>query len=141
MIYLLQVNLRLSPSITELGSLYTVGSSYFHFWQFFTYMFLHDPYNWMHLIGNMFGLISLGPMLARPLGPIRDRSQPFRGMCTRFATEARFTMAYAPRRAVASTVVVDRWNGCDQVEGAHLSRYITDLTADISVAMTGWLAR
>jgi len=67
-VYLIQVNLRLNPSVTELGSLYTLGSPYFHFWQFFTYMFLHDPQNWMHLIGNMFGLMSLGPLLEQRWG-------------------------------------------------------------------------
>ncbi|WP_151087697.1 rhomboid family intramembrane serine protease [Hymenobacter baengnokdamensis] len=67
-IYLLQVNLRLNPSITELGSLYPLGSPYFHFWQFFSYMFLHDPLSWGHIITNMFGLISFGPMLEQRWG-------------------------------------------------------------------------
>lgn len=66
--YLLQVNLRLNPSITQLGSLYPLGSPFFHFWQFFTYMFLHDPLSWSHLIFNMFGLISFGPMLEQRWG-------------------------------------------------------------------------
>jgi membrane associated rhomboid family serine protease len=67
-VYLIQVNLRLNPSITQLGSLYAFGSPFFHFWQPFTYMFLHAPTNWMHLISNMFGLISFGPMLEQRWG-------------------------------------------------------------------------
>ena len=67
-VYLLQVNVRLDPSITQLGSLYPLGSPYFHVWQFFTYMFLHDPLSWSHLIFNMFGLISFGPMLEQRWG-------------------------------------------------------------------------
>ncbi len=67
-IYLLQVNLRLSPSITQLGSLYPLGSPFFHFWQFFTYMFLHDPSSWGHILANMFGLISFGPLLEQRWG-------------------------------------------------------------------------
>jgi membrane associated rhomboid family serine protease len=66
--YLLQVNLRLSPSITQLGSLYPLGSPFFHFWQFFTYMFLHDPSGWGHILANMFGLISFGPLLEQRWG-------------------------------------------------------------------------
>jgi len=66
-VYLLQVNLRIFP-ITVLGSLHPIGSEYLHFWQFFTYMFLHDPNDWMHLLGNMFGLLSLGPLLEQRWG-------------------------------------------------------------------------
>lgn len=66
-IYLLQVNLRTVP-ITELGSLYPLGSPYFHFWQFFTYMFLHDQLSWLHIASNMFGLISFGPLLEQRWG-------------------------------------------------------------------------
>lgn len=66
-VYLLQVNLRSIP-ITEMGSLYPLDSTYFHFWQFFTYMFLHSSVNIMHLVGNMFGLISFGPMLEQRWG-------------------------------------------------------------------------
>ncbi|MGI4870833.1 MAG: rhomboid family intramembrane serine protease [Janthinobacterium lividum] len=68
LVYLLQVNLRLSPSITQLGSLYLVESPYFHVWQFFTYMFLHDQSDVMHIASNMFGLISFGPLLEQRWG-------------------------------------------------------------------------
>ena len=67
-LYLLQVNLRLSPSITQLGSLYPLGSAYFHPWQFFTYMFLHDPLQIGHIFFNMFTLLSFGPMLEQRWG-------------------------------------------------------------------------
>ncbi len=69
-VYLLQVNFRVFP-VTLLGSLHPIGSDYLHFWQFFTYMFLHDPNNWMHLLGNMFGLVSLGPLLEQRWGSQR----------------------------------------------------------------------
>jgi membrane associated rhomboid family serine protease len=64
--FLAQENIRLVPSITQLGSLYPLGSPYFHFWQFFTYMFLHA--NWGHIFSNMFGLIVFGPMLEQRWG-------------------------------------------------------------------------
>ena len=67
-VYLLQVNFQTSPSITELFSLYPMGSPYYHFWQFFTYMFLHSPHDWMHIISNMFGLASFGPLLEQRWG-------------------------------------------------------------------------
>jgi len=63
--FLAQQNLRNIP-ITQLGSLYALGSPYLHFWQFFTYMFLHG--SWIHLFSNMFGLISFGPLLEQRWG-------------------------------------------------------------------------
>lgn len=64
-VFLAQVNLQSIP-VTELGSLYPLGSPYFHFWQFFTYMFLHG--SWGHIFSNMFGLISFGPLLEQRWG-------------------------------------------------------------------------
>ncbi|MBO2009477.1 rhomboid family intramembrane serine protease [Hymenobacter negativus] len=57
------------PLLTQIGSLYPIGSPYFFPWQFFTYMFLHA--GWGHLISNMFGLISFGPMLEQRWGASR----------------------------------------------------------------------
>ena len=57
------------PQITQLGSLYPLGSPYFKAWQFLTYMFLHG--SWTHLLFNMFGLISFGPMLEQRWGGTR----------------------------------------------------------------------
>ena len=67
-VYLLQVNFRIDPSITQLGSLYPLGSPHFYPWQFLTYMFMHDPAGWGHIISNMFGLISFGPLLEQRWG-------------------------------------------------------------------------
>ena len=64
-VFLAQENLRSIP-ITELASLYPLGSPYFHFWQFFTHMFLHG--SWGHIFSNMFGLISFGPLLEQRWG-------------------------------------------------------------------------
>ncbi len=57
------------PLLTQVGSLYPIGSPYFYPWQFFTYMFLHA--GWGHLLANMFGLISFGPLLEQRWGPSR----------------------------------------------------------------------
>jgi membrane associated rhomboid family serine protease len=59
----------LLPLLTQVGSLYPIGSPYFYPWQFFTYMFLHA--GWGHLISNMFGLISFGPLLEMRWGASR----------------------------------------------------------------------
>lgn len=64
--FLAQENIRLNPSITQLGSLYPLGSMFFHFWQFFTYMFLHG--SWGHIFSNMLGLLVFGPMLEQRWG-------------------------------------------------------------------------
>jgi membrane associated rhomboid family serine protease len=66
LVFLLQENVRLEPSITQLGSLYPFGSPYLHFWQFFTHMFMHG--GWGHLLSNMFGLLIFGPLLEQNWG-------------------------------------------------------------------------
>ena len=48
------------------GALFPLSSQLFQPWQFITYMFLHA--GWGHLIGNMFGLISFGPLLEQRWG-------------------------------------------------------------------------
>jgi membrane associated rhomboid family serine protease len=63
--FLIQQNVP-AVHLTQLGSLYPFGSPYFQPWQFLTYMFLHG--SWGHLISNMFGLISFGPMLEQRWG-------------------------------------------------------------------------
>ena len=65
--FLAQTNLL--PLLTQIGSLYPIGSPYFYPWQFFTYMFLHA--NWGHILANMFGLISFGPLLEQRWGAAR----------------------------------------------------------------------
>lgn len=64
--FLAQENIRLVPSLTQLGSLYPLGSPYFHVWQFVSYMFLHG--NWGHIFSNMFGLMIFGPLLEQRWG-------------------------------------------------------------------------
>jgi membrane associated rhomboid family serine protease len=59
----------LLPLLTQVGSLYPIGSPYFYPWQFFTYMFLHA--DWGHIISNMFGLMVFGPMLEQRWGASR----------------------------------------------------------------------
>ena len=59
----------LLPLLTQIGSLYPIGSPYFFPWQFFTYMFLHA--DWGHLISNMLGLLWFGPMLEERWGASR----------------------------------------------------------------------
>lgn len=52
--------------LMQYGALFPVGSQFFQPWQFLTAMFLHA--GWGHLIGNMFGLISFGPLLEQRWG-------------------------------------------------------------------------
>lgn len=55
--------------LTQVASLYPLGSSYFYAWQFVTYMFLHA--SWGHIFGNMLGLVIFGPMLEHRWGAQR----------------------------------------------------------------------
>jgi membrane associated rhomboid family serine protease len=68
-IFFLVAQMSLLPLLTQVGSLYPIGSPYFYPWQFFTYMFLHA--GWGHLISNMFGLLSFGPLLEQRWGASR----------------------------------------------------------------------
>lgn len=61
--FLLQTQL---PNETNMLALFPVGSIFFKPWQFVTYMFLHG--GWGHLLANMFGLISFGPLLEQRWG-------------------------------------------------------------------------
>lgn len=59
----------LLPLLTQVGSLYPLGSPFFYPWQFLTYMFLHA--GWGHLFSNMLALIVFGPMLEQHWGASR----------------------------------------------------------------------
>jgi membrane associated rhomboid family serine protease len=65
-VLLLVISENLFRQIIPIGALFSISSPYFQPWQFVTYMFLHA--GWGHLIGNMFGLISFGPMLEQRWG-------------------------------------------------------------------------
>ncbi|GAA4018513.1 rhomboid family intramembrane serine protease [Hymenobacter fastidiosus] len=62
-VFLLQTQLT---SRMNFLALYSVESAYFQPWQFVTYMFMHGGF--MHLLSNMFGLISFGPLLEQRWG-------------------------------------------------------------------------
>lgn len=68
LLLVISLNLQQVP-LVEYGALFPFGSQLFHPWQFLTYMFLHG--GWGHLIGNMFGLISFGPLLEQRWGSQR----------------------------------------------------------------------
>ena len=46
-------------------------SPHFEPWQLVSYAFLHDPYNYLHILFNMFALYMFGPDVERLLGPRR----------------------------------------------------------------------
>jgi len=52
-----------------LFGVYYPDSPAFHWWQVFTYMFMHG--NFMHIFFNMFALFMFGPILEQILGPKR----------------------------------------------------------------------
>jgi len=68
-VLILVISSNLFQQLALVGALYPVTSPYFFPWQFVTYMFLHA--GWGHLIGNMFALISFGPMLEQRWGSQR----------------------------------------------------------------------
>lgn len=55
----------------ELFSLHYVRSEYFKPWQFITYMFLHDPGSFFHILFNMFALWMFGSTLENLWGSKR----------------------------------------------------------------------
>ncbi|TGE29914.1 rhomboid family intramembrane serine protease [Hymenobacter metallicola] len=62
-VYLLQTQLARQMNML---ALFPVTSDYFQPWQFVTYMFMHGGV--MHLLSNMFGLVSFGPLLEQRWG-------------------------------------------------------------------------
>ncbi|MES2838102.1 MAG: rhomboid family intramembrane serine protease [Bacteroidota bacterium] len=62
---------RLDIDLTELLGLHMVGSSKFEVYQFVTYMFLHDPNNFSHILFNMFALWMFGNAIENTWGSKR----------------------------------------------------------------------
>ncbi len=70
--YLAQKTLNGSGvNMEDLFALHYIDSPLFKPWQFLTHMFMHDPDNIMHLIGNMFALWMFGSILENTWGPKR----------------------------------------------------------------------
>ena len=64
-VFILQI---LVPGFTEFFSLTPVLALRGAWWQFLTYMFLHDPFFMMHIFLNMFVLVIFGPIVEKALG-------------------------------------------------------------------------
>lgn len=62
---------RLDIDLTELLGLHMVGSSKFEVYQFVTYMFLHSPDNFLHILFNMFALWMFGTTIENRWGSKR----------------------------------------------------------------------
>lgn len=60
---------RHGVDLVEYGGLHYMTAGTFHFWQPFTYMFLHA--NFSHLFFNMFAVLMFGPMIEREWGARR----------------------------------------------------------------------
>jgi membrane associated rhomboid family serine protease len=57
--------------IDPIGDAQRAGVPPFEPWQLLTYAFLHDPENWMHIIGNMLAVYMFGPDTELVLGSKR----------------------------------------------------------------------
>lgn len=57
--------------LEDLLALHYVASDYYHPWQFVTYMFLHDPGSFFHILFNMFALWMFGSTLENLWGTKR----------------------------------------------------------------------
>ena len=58
-------------SIEDLFALHHFSSTYYNFWQFITYMFLHSSESFFHILFNMFALWMFGSTLENLWGPAR----------------------------------------------------------------------
>lgn len=58
-------------ALWPLGVAQVDGAAPFEPWQVVTYAFLHDPSNYLHILGNMFALYMFGPDAERVLGARR----------------------------------------------------------------------
>lgn len=57
--------------MTGLFALHYYESEYYKPWQFLTYMFMHDPNSFFHILFNMFGLWMFGSTLENLWGSVR----------------------------------------------------------------------
>lgn len=57
--------------IVEMGYLCSLSTGQFHIWQLFTYMFMHEPFNFSHILFNMFALWMFGYVLENYWGSRR----------------------------------------------------------------------
>lgn len=62
---------RIGVDLVNLLGLHFPGAKDFHFYQFFTYMFMHDTHSFMHVFCNMFGVWMFGRVLEDYWGPKR----------------------------------------------------------------------
>lgn len=72
LVWLAQISVGKSLfSFENLFALHHPKSEFYHFWQIITYMFLHSPTDFFHLLFNMFGLWMFGSTLENLWGPGR----------------------------------------------------------------------
>lgn len=69
--YLAMWLLRNNVNMLQIFSAFYFDSPLFKPWQVITYMFMHDPSDIMHIIGNMFALFIFGPALEGVMGSKR----------------------------------------------------------------------
>ena len=62
---------RRGIDLSDYLGLHYVESSSFHIWQPITYMFMHDPYSFMHVFSNMFAVFMFGRTLEHLWGSKR----------------------------------------------------------------------
>src|SRR5690606_2174490 len=55
-------------NLVNLFSVYSFDSPAFRPWQIVTYMFMHSPTSFFHILFNMFALFSFGPHLENVMG-------------------------------------------------------------------------
>lgn len=65
------VLLRNGVDLSAKFGLHYIGSQHFSIYQLITYMFLHDPYSFMHVFFNMFAVFMFGRTLEHVWGPKR----------------------------------------------------------------------
>ena len=76
-VYVLQRFTGYGDILLEYFALWPIGGSQqggaipFEPWQLITYAFLHDPQNWMHILGNMLAVYMFGPDTELVLGSRR----------------------------------------------------------------------
>ncbi|MBD1365650.1 rhomboid family intramembrane serine protease [Mucilaginibacter sp. ZT4R22] len=68
LVYIAMFALRQFVDLGALFSAYYIGSPLFKPWQIITYMFMHSPIDFKHILFNMIALFMFGPILEGTLG-------------------------------------------------------------------------
>lgn len=110
-------------------ALYFPKNEHFHFWQFLSHMFMHDPGSITHILFNMLALWMFGSPLEMTLG--KNRFIFFYFSAGLGAAAIHTLVNYVEFNSLYNTVLQAGYSEADIVELLQRGRYIPDLNVPV----------